>query len=121
MDPVKEIMLKLVPMVLIMMIIITTPIIIKEMVTENKEYMDVEVTIVDAHYRPGSVVSTGKSFVSIAADYEITVRYDGKDYVIDSRETYYKYKDKVGQTAIGVLEIREYINGEEGKDIVRLR
>lgn len=119
--PTIEIMKKLVLFTVILTFAIFTPKIIEEMLTENKEYLDVEVVIVDVYYRPGSVIPTGNSAVSIAADYDVTVRYDGKDYVIDSREAYYKYKDKVGQTATGVLEIREYIDGNEAKDIIKLK
>lgn len=121
MDSINKTVLKVVGITFVFMMIIITPKIIKEIATVDKEYMDVQVVIVDVHYRPGSVISTGKSVVSVAADYDVTVRYDGKDYVIDSSEAYYKYKDKVGQTATGVLETREYIDGNEVNDIIKLK
>ena len=119
--PTIEIMKKFVLFTVILTFAIFIPKIIEEMLTANKEYLDVEVVIVDVDYRPGSVIPTGNTFVSIAADYDVTVRYDEKDYVIDSREAYYTYKDKIGQKATGVLEIREYIDGNEAKDIIKLK
>lgn len=78
----------------------------------NTEHKEVEVTIVDAYYRSGWVqpIISGKVISSIyhPDQHKITVGYDGKEYTIDDEDTYKKFKDKIGQTTTGILEIRTY-------------
>lgn len=52
--------------------------------------------------------------------YTIIVKYNGDKYTIHGKETYNKYKDRVGETATGILEIK-YYDKEAGKKIVRSR
>jgi hypothetical protein len=91
----------------------------------NTEYSDVEVTVVDSYHRGMYLqpVYTGKSFTYIThpATYRITVEYDNLEFDIDGSETYYKYEDKIGETAIGVLETRTYDDGMVKYDITELK
>ena len=88
------------------------------------EHKDVEVTVVDEHYSAAWMQPfyNGKTmmFLSHPADYHITVDYNGIEYTINDHDTYDKYKDKIGQTAIGKLEIRTYNDGTVKYDIVSL-
>lgn len=88
------------------------------------EYESVEVTVVDEYHR-GLVLTpimAGKvtTFVTHPAVYRITVEYDGAEYTVNGIDTYYDYKDKIGQTATGELEIRTYDDGSVKYDIVGL-
>ena len=40
--------------------------------------------------------------------------------VIEGEEVYYKYKDKIGETVTGVLEIKNYEDGIKRFDIISL-
>ena len=90
----------------------------------NTEYESVEVSIVDEYYRKMwfQPVFTGKTSALIThpAQYNITVEYDGSEYTFDDSDTYDKYKDKVGQTVIGTLEIRTYDDGTQKYNIISL-
>lgn len=81
----------------------------------STEYQNVEVTIVDEYYRPTIIqpVLAGKvtTFITHPSVYRITVKYNDSKYTISGRETYNKYKNKVGQTAIGTLKICTYDDG----------
>lgn len=81
----------------------------------STEYENVEVEIVDEYYSPEwyQPVFTGKSTALIThpATYRITIKYNGIEYTFGDSDTYNKYKDKVGQTTIGTLEIRSYDDG----------
>lgn len=90
----------------------------------NTEYKNVEVTIVDKYHRAMWMqpIVSGKitTYITHPAEYEITVEYNGVKHTIDNKDTYNKYKDKIGQTAIGELEIKTYDNGAVIYDIVSL-
>lgn len=81
----------------------------------STECKNVEVNIVDEYYRGMYVtpIFNGKttSMITHPAVYRITVEYNGVEYTISDRDTYNKYKEKVGQIAIGTLEIRTYVDG----------
>ena len=90
----------------------------------NKECKNVEVNIVDEYHR-GMYMTTvfnGKTTTMIThpAVYRITVEYNGVEYTISGSDTYNKYKEKVGQTATGTLEIRTYDDGTVKYDITEL-
>jgi hypothetical protein len=91
----------------------------------NTEYSDVEVTITDSYYRGMYItpVYNGKSFTYIThpATYRITVRYNNVEFDISGSETYDKYKDKIGETAIGVLKICTYDDGTVKYNITELK
>ena len=90
----------------------------------STEYKDVEVVVVNEYYRGSYITPThiGKvtTFVTHPAVYEITVEYNGVEYTIDERGTYDKYKNKIGQTTIGKLEIRSYDDDSVKYNIVSL-
>ena len=90
----------------------------------NKECKNVEVNIVDEYHRGMYMtpVFNGKTTAMIThpAVYRITVEYNGVEYTISGSDTYNKYKEKVGQTATGTLEIRTYDDGTVKYDITAL-
>ena len=90
----------------------------------STEYKTVEVVIVDEYHRSAytQMMFTGKTFVPIVhpAVYRITVEYNGIQYTIDGSDPYNKYKNMVGETAIGALEIKTYDDGTVKYDIVSL-
>ena len=55
-----------------------------------------------------------------AAVYKITVEYDGTEYDIRGRDTYYKYSDSIGESVNGILETKKYDNGTVKYNIVDL-
>ena len=91
----------------------------------STEYEIVEVTVTDKWYKPMTMtpVRAGKvtTFVTSPAIWQITVDYNGVDYKISGSDTYNKYKDKIGQTVNGKLEIRTYDDGSVRYDIVSLQ
>jgi hypothetical protein len=90
----------------------------------STEYTEVSVTIVNEYHCASRVrrVWTGKSFAmtTYPAQYKITVDYDGIEYTFDDKELYDKYKDKIGQTATGELEIKTYDDGTVTYDITSI-
>ena len=90
----------------------------------NTECESVEVSIVDKYYRGMYMtpVFNGKTTTMIThpAVYRIAVEYNGVEYTISGSGTYNKYKEKIGQTAIGTLEIRTYDDGTVKYDITEL-
>lgn len=55
-----------------------------------------------------------------AAVYKITVEYDGTEYDIRGRDTYYKYSDSIGESVNGILETKKYDDGTVKYNIVDL-
>lgn len=90
----------------------------------SAEYNDVEVIIVDKYHRAmwTQPVFTGKvrTFITHPAVWHITVEYNGVEYTINGSNTYNKYKDKVGQTTNGKLEIKTYDDGTVRFNIISL-
>ena len=90
----------------------------------STECENVEVNIVDEYHRGMYVtpVFNGKTTTMIThpAVYRITVEYNGVEYTISGSDTYNKYKEKVGQIAIGTLQIRTYDDGTVKYDITAL-
>lgn len=91
----------------------------------STEYENVEVTVVDKYHRGMWMqpIRAGKvtTFVTHPAVWRITVEYNGVEYTVSGSDTYHKYKDKIGQTTIGELEIRTYDNDTVKYDIVSLK
>lgn len=85
----------------------------------STEYENVEVVITDEYYSP-MWMQVKPVMMTHPAVYKITVQHDGNEYTIDDADTYNKYNDKVGQTAIGQLETKTYDNGTVTYDIVSL-
>ena len=90
----------------------------------STEYKDVEVKIVDCYHRNSytTFFCCGKSIIPIRHSEvnKVTVDYDDNQYVIEGKEVYYKYKDKIGETVMGVLEIKNYEDGTKRFDIISL-
>lgn len=90
----------------------------------STEYENVEVTIVDEYHRAMWLqpVIAGKvtTYITHPAVWEIIVEYNDVEYTIDDEDTYNKYKDKIGQTTIGELEIKTYDDGTVRNNIVSL-
>lgn len=86
----------------------------------STEYRKVEVEIVNKYHRVPITISTGKTTMSMPAVYNITVEYHGTEYTVSGRDTYYEYKDKVGEKTKGILEIRVYDDLSEKYDIISL-
>ena len=90
----------------------------------NTECENVEVIIVDKYYREMYMtpVFSGNTLTMIThpAVYRVTVEYNGIEYTIIGSDTYNKYKEKIGQTAIGTLEIRTYDDGTVKYDLTEL-
>lgn len=90
----------------------------------NTEYQKVEVVITDEYYRGMYItpIFNGKTTIMIThpAVYQITVEYNGVEYTISGSDTYNKYKDNVGQTVTGTLEIRTYDNSNIRYNITSL-
>lgn len=90
----------------------------------NTEYKQVEVTIVDEYHRGMWLqpVRIGKvsSIITHPEICRITVEYNGVKYTINDKDTYDKYKDKVGEIAIAELKINTYDDGSTSSDITSL-
>ena len=90
----------------------------------STEYKDVEIKIIDCYHKDGytTIISCGKSFIPIRHSEinEVTVDYNGNQYVIKGEEVYYKYKDKIGEPVTGTLEIKNYEDGIKRFDIISL-
>ena len=90
----------------------------------STEYENVEVNIVDEYHKGmyTTPVFNGKTTMMVThpAVYRIIVEYNGVEYTISGSDTYNKYKEKVGQIAIGTLEIRTYDDGTVKYDITEL-
>lgn len=90
----------------------------------STEYENVEVNIVDEYHRGGYVtpIRVGKVTTTVIhpAVYKIMVEYKGIEYTISGSDTYNKYKEKVGQTTTGTLEIRTYDDGSVKYNITAL-
>jgi hypothetical protein len=82
---------------------------------------EVEVIVIDKYHRTAWLQPCGKAFISHPAKYEITVLYDSVQYTINDSKTYYKFKDKIGDKAIGVLKISTYDDGSIKQDITKLK
>lgn len=91
----------------------------------STEYENVEVTVVDKYHRGVWLqpMRVGKvtTMITHPAVWYITVEYNDVEYTVSGSDTYNKYKDKIGQTTIGELEIRTYDNGTVKYDIVSLK
>jgi hypothetical protein len=109
----------------IMMIICLVSLLVGCAKLVSTEYENVEVNVVDIHHsamwlqpiRAGKVTT----FVTHPAEYEVIVEYNGVSYTIDDEDTYNRYKDKIGQTTVGTLEIHTYDDGTVKHDITELK
>jgi len=90
----------------------------------STEQKTVEVIIVDEYHRSSYMtpMSAGKVIIMHRhpAVYQITVKYNDTEYTIDEEDTYNRYKNKIGETTTGTLEIRTYEDGSVRYFIVSL-
>lgn len=89
--------------------------------TETKK-VDVLITYEDYSGAWLQPMWTGKMFTYIShpAQYEITVKYDGIEYTLDNETYYDAYKNRIGDTITGTLEIKTYDDGTIKYDIIAL-
>ena len=91
----------------------------------NTEYKNVDVTVVDKYHRSAWVqpVFNGKTthLITHPAKYRIIVEYENTEYRINGSDVYNRYKDKVGQQAIGICKVRTYDNGTVKYDVIDLQ
>ena len=89
--------------------------------TETKK-VDVLITYEDYSGAWLQPMWTGKMFTYIAhpAQYEITVKYDGIEYTLDNETYYNAYKNRIGDTITGTLEVKTYDDGTVKYDIIAL-
>ena len=89
--------------------------------TETKQ---VDVVIIHEDYTGAWMqpIWTGKMFtyVSHPAQYEITVEYKGITHTFDNETYYNAYKNRIGDTITGTLEIKTYDDGTVKYDIIAL-
>lgn len=87
----------------------------------NVEYENVEVVVVDEDYTAMWLQSVkcggATTLITHPARYEITVEYNGAKYTLDDEDTYEKYKNKIGQTVNGTMEVKTYDDGTVKYDI----
>lgn len=90
----------------------------------DTQYSTVDVKIVDEYYRGMYVtpMKCGKvmTMISHPAVYDITVEYNGTDYVISGSDTYEKYSDKIGEFTTGTIETKSYDDGTVRYNITEL-
>ena len=93
-----------------------------DLISTETQKVDVLITYEDYSGAWLQPVWTGKVFTYIPhpAQYEITVKYDGIEYTLDNETYYNAYKDRVGDTITGTLEIKTYDDGTVKYDIIAL-
>ena len=93
----------------------------------STEYENVEVKITDVYHEPSYTTTIYNPALkmpmeqSYPAIYEVTIEYNGIEYTFSDSDTYNKYKDKIGQTVVGTLEVRTYDDGTVRYDIIKLK
>lgn len=90
----------------------------------STETEKVQVTIIECYYEPESIgmLPIGKNLMLIPQPekYKTVVEYNGVQYSFTDARAYNNYKNKIGQTTTGVLEIRTFDNGIVKYDIIVL-
>lgn len=90
----------------------------------STETQEVDVIVIDSYHRNMWLqpVHAGKvtTWVTHPAVYRITVLYNEVQYTVDGSDIYDQFKDDIGETVTGVLEIRTYDDGSTESDIVDL-
>ena len=90
----------------------------------QKETSIVDVKIVNEYHRDSyiSPVFSGKTVTMVThpAIYQITVKYDGDEYIVSDRDTYYKYRNKVGKQVKATLKTSIYNSVVINSEITKL-
>lgn len=85
------------------------------------EYKSVEAAVASKYYEPARVYSSYENICTLRpARYEITVDYNGREYVLNDSDTYNAYKCKIGETVTARLATWEDADGTIKYDIVSL-
>lgn len=94
-------------------------------VSEDKKQVSVEIT--DKYYKEGNSTfmyfAYSHMYIPVKTDpeYSITCKYNDKEYEITGKETYEKFKDKIGETATGELKIVTYGDGKVRQQIISIK
>jgi hypothetical protein len=93
-----------------------------DLISTETQKVDVLITYEDYSGAWLQPVWTGQVFTYIPhpAQYEITVKYNGIEYTLDNETYYNAYKDRIGDTITGTLEIKTYDDGTVKYDIIAL-
>lgn len=90
----------------------------------NTEHETVNVEVIDSYYSDEWMqpIWSGKSMIIIPhdAEYQIYVTYNDVRYMLNDPDTYYVYKDRIGEIVPATLEIRTYDDGTVKYDITAL-
>lgn len=90
----------------------------------STETREVDVIVIDSYHRNMWLqpIHAGKvtTWITHPAIYRITVLYNDIQYNIEGSDIYDQFKDDIGETVTGVLEIRTYDDGSTQSDIVGL-
>lgn len=90
----------------------------------NTKYENVEVEITDIYYKNSYMVPMRVGKITTVrtqpAVYRTIVEHNGVEYSINGKETYDKYRDKVGEKTFATLEICIYDDGTVKKNIIKL-
>jgi hypothetical protein len=77
---------------------------------ENVEIQEVKVEIIDANYEPSRVqmIMSNKTLIPIThpAEYNITLSYNNKKYVINDEMAYNNYKNKIGICVDATMKVK---------------
>lgn len=90
----------------------------------STETREVDVIVIDSYHRNMWLqpIHAGKvtTWVTHPEINRITVLYNDIQYNIEGSDIYDQFKDDIGETVTGVLEIRTYDDGSTQSDIVGL-
>jgi hypothetical protein len=90
----------------------------------STDYEDVEVLVIDKYHRGIWLqpirINNRTTYITHPETWSITVEYEGEEYTISGHDTYDKYKNKIGQTTTGTLEIKTYDDETVKYDIIGL-
>lgn len=93
----------------------------------STETTEVQVIVKSEYYKPTSSTVMYNPMLKMPMiqsepeEYEITVEYNGIEYKFTDENTYNRYKDKIGETVIGVLETRKYDDGTIKNKIIEIK
>ena len=91
----------------------------------NTEYKEINVVITDTYHKPHTIipVRVGKvtTFTNSPEIHKVYVSSEFGEFSVSGRDTYHLFRDKVGQEAVGTLEIKTYDNGKAKYRITEIR
>lgn len=87
---------------------------------ETSEYIKAPVYIRDAIYEEGGLRYVGGIYRHEEDEFWIVVIYKGAEYYLRDKDTYYAFKDRVGEITDGIFRLDFYDNGLIQYNIVGL-